>query len=71
MRLNDLSYKVYSATGGAASFWRWEVFGKTSRKTPLKSGFVYGTIGDAKRRASEAMSKLADTGKMRPNDKRR
>ena len=63
MRLNDLNYKVYRGSSGASSFWRWEVFHKKRSKVPLKSGFVYGTMADAKKRASDAMLKLADSGK--------
>jgi len=59
MRLSDLSYKLYRASSGASSFWRWEVFHKKRRKAPLKSGIVYGTMADAKMRASETMLKLA------------
>jgi hypothetical protein len=59
MRLSDLTYKVYRASGGAASFWRWEVFDKSRRKTLVKSGFVYGTMADAKKRASTAMTEMA------------
>jgi hypothetical protein len=69
MRLSDLNYKLYRASSGASSFWRWEVFDKKRRTVPLKSGFVYGTMVDAKKRASDAMLKLADTGKMHPKKK--
>jgi len=69
MRLSDLNYKLYRASSGASSFWRWEVFHKNRRTVPLKSGVVYGTVADAKKRASDAMLKLADTGKMRPQKK--
>jgi hypothetical protein len=68
MRLSDLTYKLYRASTGASSFWHWEVLQKR-RKAPLKSGYVYGTLVDAKRRASAVMSKLADTEKMRPKNK--
>jgi hypothetical protein len=68
MRLNDLTYKLYRASAGAASFWHWEVLQKR-RKAPLKSGYVYGTMADAKKRASAVMSKLADTEKRRPKNK--
>jgi hypothetical protein len=68
MRLSDLTYKLYRASTGASSFWHWEVLQKR-RKAPLKSGYVYGTMADAKQRASAVMSKLADTGKMRPENK--
>jgi hypothetical protein len=72
MRLSDLSYKVYRASSGTSSFWRWDVFLKKRRIVPLKSGYVHGTMADAKQQASAAMSKLADTGKMRlENEKRR
>jgi hypothetical protein len=63
MRLSDLNYKVYRASSGASSFWRWEVFHKKRRAVPLKSGFVYGTVADVKMRASDEMLKLADTEK--------
>ena len=63
MRLSELSYQIYRASSGASSFWRWEVVHKKRRKVPLKSGFVYGTMADAKKRASEAMVQLANTGK--------
>jgi hypothetical protein len=69
MRLSELNYKVYRGSSGASSFWRWEVFHKKRRTVPLKSGFVYGTVADAKMRASDAMLKLADTGKKRPQKK--
>jgi hypothetical protein len=65
MRLSDLSYKLYRGSSGASSFWRWEVFHKKGRKVPLKSGIVYGTMADAKMRASDVMLKLADAGKPR------
>ena len=63
MRLNELNYKIYRASKGEVSFSRWEVFHKNRRTVPLKSGFIYGTMADARIRASDAMSKLADTGK--------
>jgi hypothetical protein len=69
MRLSDLNYKVYRGSSGATAFWRWEVFHKTRSKVSLKSGFVYGTMADAKKRASDAMLKLADTGKTNPQKK--
>jgi hypothetical protein len=65
MRLSDLTYKLYRASTGASSFWRWEVLQKR-RKAPLKSGFVYGPMGPAKKHVSAVMLKLADTGKLRP-----
>lgn len=62
MRLNDLNYKLYRATNGATSFWRWEVLPKGGRRSsPLKSGFLYGTVADAKQRASAAMLEVART----------
>jgi hypothetical protein len=45
------------------------VFHKKRSKVSLKSGFVYGTMADAKKRASDAMLKLADTGKTDPQKK--
>jgi len=59
MRLSELSFEIYRTSSGEASFWRWEVFHEKRRKVPLKSGFVYGTMADAKKRASEAMKELA------------
>jgi hypothetical protein len=67
MRLSNLTYKLYRASAGAASFWHWEVLQKR-RKAPLKSGYVYGTMADAKKHASAVILKLADTGKMRPKN---
>jgi hypothetical protein len=68
MRLSNLTYKLYRASTGASSFWHWEVLQKR-RKAPLKSGYVYGTMADAKKRASAVMLKLAGTGKMPPRKK--
>ena len=68
MQLSDLNYKIYRASAGASSFWRWEVLQKR-RKAPVRSGYVYGTIAGAKQRTSAAMLKFADTGKMRPQNK--
>jgi hypothetical protein len=65
MRLSDLSYKLYRASSGVSPFWRWEVFHKKRRKVVLKSGIVYGTMADAKMRASDAMLKLAYVEKPR------
>jgi hypothetical protein len=65
MRLSNLTYKLYRASTGASSFWRWEVLQKW-RKALLRSGFVYGTMADAKQHASAVMLKLANTGKMHP-----
>lgn len=63
MRLSDLNYRLYRATDGETCFWRWEVLpkgkGKGNSSTPLKSGFLYGIMADAKQRASAAMSELA------------
>lgn len=63
MRLSDLNYRLYRATDGETCFWRWEVLpkgkGRGNSSTPLKSGFLYGTMADAKQRASAAMSELA------------
>ena len=63
MKLSDLTYRLYRGSTGSSSFWRWEVVHKKRLKVPLKSGFVYGTMADAKKRSSEAMLQLADTGK--------
>jgi hypothetical protein len=68
MQLSNLTYKLYRGSSGTSSFWRWEVMQKR-RKAPLKSGFVYGTMADAKKRASAVMFKLADTGKTHPKNK--
>jgi hypothetical protein len=68
MQLSDLNYKIYRASTGTSSFWRWEVLQKR-RKAPVRSGYVYGTIASAKQRASAAMLKFAGTGKMRPQNK--
>jgi hypothetical protein len=68
MRLSNLTYKLYRASTGASSFWRWEVLQKRC-KAPLKSGFIYGTMADAKQHASAVMLKLAGTGKMPPRKK--
>jgi hypothetical protein len=65
MRLSDLTYKIYRASSGASSFWRWEIVDKKRLNVPLRSGYVYGTMADAKKRASAVMSALAHTGKMR------
>jgi hypothetical protein len=64
MRLSPLTYKVYRASTGASAFWRWEVR-QGHRKAPLKSGYAYGTMADAKQCALAAMSKMADNRKMR------
>jgi hypothetical protein len=69
MRLSDLSYEIYRASSGASSFWRWEVFDKKRRKVPLESGYVYGTMADAKKRASAAMTELAQPRKPHPKPK--
>ena len=58
MRLSELSYEIYRASSGDSSFWRWEVVHKRNRKVPLKSGFVYGTMADAKKGAAAAMREL-------------
>jgi len=68
MRLSDLTYKLYHASAGQSSFWRWEVLQKR-RKAPLKVGFAFGTMVDAKQQASAAMLKLANIGKVRPQKK--
>ena len=70
MRLSELSFEIYRASSGEASFWRWEVVHKKRRKVPLKSGFVYGTMTDAKKRASEAMLQLAGAGKIGRKNKK-
>jgi hypothetical protein len=64
MRLSDLTFKIYRASAGASAFWHWEVIQK-GRKAALRTGYVYGTMTDAKKQASAAMIKLANTGKMR------
>jgi len=56
MQLSNLTYKLYRASAGASSFWHWEVLQKR-RKAPLKSGFVYGTMADAKQHASAAANR--------------
>jgi hypothetical protein len=63
MRRSHLTYKIYRASTGASAFWHWEVLQKR-RKAPLKSGYAYGTMADAKQCASAAMSKMADNRKM-------
>jgi hypothetical protein len=64
MRRSHLTYKIYRASTGASAFWHWEVR-QGRRKAPLKSGYAYGTMADAKQCASAAMSKMADNRKMR------
>jgi len=68
MRLSDLTYKIYRASSGRSSFWRWEV-NKKRLKTPVRMGFVYGTMADAKQHASAVMLNLAGAGKMIPRKK--
>jgi hypothetical protein len=68
MRLSELTFKLYRASSGTSSFWRWEVLQKR-RKASLKSGFIYGTIGDAKQHVSAVMLELAGAGKMPPRKK--
>jgi hypothetical protein len=68
MRLSDLTFKLYRASTGASAFWHWEVLQK-GRKAALRTGYVYGTMADAKKQASAAMIKLANTGKVRPQKK--
>jgi hypothetical protein len=62
MRLSNLTYKLYRASTGGSSFWHWEVLQKR-RKAPLKSGYVYGTMADAKKRASAVMLDLTHAEK--------
>jgi len=64
VRLSDLTYRIYRASSGASSFWRWEIFDKKRLNVPLRSGYLYGTMNNAKKRASAIMSALAHTGKM-------
>jgi hypothetical protein len=68
MELSDLSYKIYRASSGRSSFWRWDVY-KKGLKAPIKSEFVYGTMADAKKHASAAILKFANTEKMHPQNK--
>jgi D-alanyl-D-alanine carboxypeptidase len=58
MELNDLTYKIYRASTGRSSFWRWDVY-KKRLKAPIRSGFVYGNMADAKQHASAVMTALA------------
>jgi hypothetical protein len=58
MGLADLSYSIYRASSGRSSFWRWEVREKRL-KAPIRSGFLYGTMTEAKQRASTVMLDLA------------
>jgi hypothetical protein len=71
MRLSDLTYKIYRGSSGASSFWRWELLakGKGVRSLPLKSGVLYGTMADAKQRASAELIKLAQSRNSRPEPK--
>ena len=64
MRSNDFTYKFYRASNGAKTFWRWDVIRKSHSKAALKSGFLYGTAEDAKRRAEIAASRLGQAEKM-------
>ena len=68
MELSDLTYKIYRASSGRSSFWRWDVH-KKRLKAPIRSGFVYGTMADAKKHVSAVMSGLMHSGRMRPQNK--
>jgi hypothetical protein len=69
MRPKILTYKLYRATDGTTSFWRWEVVSKSRRSFVLKSGIIYGTRTDAMQHAEAAIARLSLTGKMRAESK--
>lgn len=52
-----LKYRLFRASNGTLSFWRWEVH-QSGRASPLESGTVYGTVDDAKSRAEVALLRL-------------
>jgi hypothetical protein len=50
-------YRLFRATPGADSFWRWEVYQRQGAD-PTESGVVYGSVERAKAVAMAAIERL-------------
>ena len=57
MARTKLKYRLFRASNGTTSFWRWEVC-LAGHSNPLESGTVYGTMDDAKTRAEVALVRV-------------
>ena len=52
-----LKYRLFRASNGTSTFWRWEVY-QPPHRTPLEGGVLHGTETEAKERAEVVMSRL-------------
>jgi hypothetical protein len=67
----QFKYRLFRATTGAVSFWRWEVYPHQGGD-PTESGVVYGSMERAKGIAMAAIDRLSmqDAGCGPPNSTR-
>jgi hypothetical protein len=54
----QFKYRLFRATNGAASFWRWEVYPRRGAY-PTESGVAYGSLESAKAVAMAAIDRLS------------
>jgi hypothetical protein len=53
-----LKYRLFRASNGATSFWRWEIH-RPGQKSALQAGVLYGSAQDAKNMVEAAISRLS------------
>ena len=54
----EFKYRLFRATTGVDSFWRWEVY-RRGRGDPTESGIIYGSTESAKATAMAAIARLS------------
>lgn len=54
---SEFKYRLFRATTGVESFWRWEVY-RRGRGDPTESGVIYGSMERAKAIAMAAIARL-------------
>jgi hypothetical protein len=57
MRAPKFKYRLFRASNGRRSFWRWEVH-QSGKKRVLEAGTLYGSADDAKHMAEAAIFRL-------------
>ena len=54
----EFKYRLFRATTGVESFWRWEVY-RRGRGDPTESGVIYGSMERAKAIAMAVIVRLS------------
>ena len=55
-------YRLFRASDGVQSFWRWEVY-TSAQRSPLESGVLYGTNLEARLAAERSIFRLSQRQK--------